>query len=54
VQSGRGAEIEALIVRETQELIDRLSWVLGLCFLLAAGTAGLTIWVIQRAFARLE
>lgn len=54
VQSGRGAEIEKLIVGETQELIDRLSWVLGLCFLLAAGTAGLTVWIIQRAFARLE
>ena len=54
VQSGRGAEIEARIVRETQELIDQLAWVLGLCFLLAAGTAGLTIWIIQRAFARLE
>lgn len=54
VQSERGAQIEALIERETQELIDQLSWVLGLCFLLAAGTAGLTVWVIQRAFARLE
>jgi signal transduction histidine kinase len=28
--------------------------VLGLCFLLAAGTAALTVWIIQRAFARLE
>lgn len=54
VQSGRGAEVEAMIVRETQDLIDRLTWVLGLCFLLAAGTAGLTVWIIQRAFARLE
>lgn len=54
VQSGRGTELEALIVRETQDLIDRLIWVLGLCFLLAAGTAGLTVWIIQRAFARLE
>lgn len=54
VHSERGAQVEALIVKETQELIDRLIWVLGLCFLLAAGTAGLTVWVIQRAFARLE
>ena len=54
VQTGRGAQVEALIVRETQELIDRLSWVLGLCFLLAVGTAVLTVWVIQRAFTRLE
>ena len=25
-----------------------------MCFLLAASTAGLTVWIIQRAFARLE
>lgn len=54
VQSGRGAQIEALIVRETQDLIDKLIWVLGLCFFLAAGTASLTVWILQRAFARLE
>ena len=54
VQSERAAKLEAMIVAETQELIDRLSWVLGLCFLLAAGTAALTVWIIQRAFARLE
>ncbi len=54
VQSERGAEVEALIIRQTQELIDNLVWVLGLCFLLAAGTAGLTVWIIQRAFAQLE
>jgi signal transduction histidine kinase len=54
VNSRRGAQVEALVVKETQELIDQLSWVLGLCFLLAAGTAGITVWIIQRAFARLE
>ncbi len=54
LQSARGTEVEALIVRETQELLDRLSWVLGLCFLLASGTAGLTVWIIQNSFARLE
>lgn len=54
VQSGRGAEVEAIIVRQTQELIDDMAWVLGLCFLLAAGTAGLTVWIIQRAFAQVE
>lgn len=54
VHSERGAQVEALIVRETQELIDNLTWVLGLCFALAAGTAGLMVWIIQRAFARLE
>ena len=54
IHSERGVRVEALIVRQTQELIDQLSLVLGLCFLLAAGTAGLTVWIIQRAFARLE
>lgn len=54
IQSERAAEVEGLIVRQTSELIDELTWVLGLCFLLAAGTAGLTIWILQRAFARLE
>lgn len=54
IQSERGAQLEALIERETQELLDQLSWVLGLCFVLAAGTAGLTVWIIQKAFARLD
>jgi signal transduction histidine kinase len=54
VDTVRGAQVEALIVRETQDLIDELVWVLGLCFLLAVGTAALTVWIIQRAFARLE
>jgi two-component system sensor histidine kinase UhpB len=47
-------EIEARIVSESQQLIDDLAWVLGLCIVLAAGTAGITVWIIQRAFARLE
>jgi signal transduction histidine kinase len=54
VHTERGASVEALIVSESQSLIDQLIGVLSLCFLLAAGTAGLTVWVIQRAFARLE
>jgi signal transduction histidine kinase len=54
VQSGRGAQIEALIERETQSMLDQLSWILGLCSLLAVGTAALTVWVLQRAFAKLE
>lgn len=54
VQDKRGAELEAVIVAETQELIDELSWVLGLCFLIAAGSAGLTVWIIHRGFAMLE
>ena len=54
VYSVRGAQVEAMIVSQTQELIDDLAWVLGLCFLLAASTAALTLWIIQRAFAKLE
>ena len=54
IQSERGAQVEAMIVRQTQDLIDDLTWVLGLCFLLALATAGLTVWIIQRAFAKLE
>jgi signal transduction histidine kinase len=54
VQSERGAEVEAVIVDETQTLIDDLGWILGLCIVLAASTAGVTVWIIQRAFAKLE
>lgn len=54
VHSDRGAQVEALIVKQTQELIDALAWVLGFCLLLAVATAGLTVWIIQRAFTKLE
>ena len=54
VNSARGTQVEALIVRQSQDLIDGLAWVLGLCFILAACTASITIWIIQRAFAKLE
>lgn len=54
IRSERGAQVEAIIVRESQELMDDLAWVLGICFVLAVGTAGLTVWTIQRAFAKLE
>ena len=54
MNSARGAQVEALIVRQSQDLIDGLAWVLGLCFVLAACTASITIWIIQRAFAKLE
>lgn len=54
VHSPRGAQVESLIMTESQELIDQLIWVLGLCSLLAIGTAALTVWIIQRAFERLE
>ncbi|MEZ5352492.1 MAG: sensor histidine kinase [Bryobacteraceae bacterium] len=54
IQTERGAQVEALIVGQTQKLLDELTWVLALCFLLAASTAGLAIWIMQRAFAKLE
>ncbi|MCX6613302.1 MAG: sensor histidine kinase [Acidobacteria bacterium] len=54
IQSERGAQLEALIVTQTQELIDNLAWVLGLCLILAISTAGLSLWIIHRAFLRLE
>lgn len=54
VQSDRAASLEARIEEESKELLDSLAWVLGLCIALAAGTALLTIWIMQRAFARLE
>jgi signal transduction histidine kinase len=54
IHSERGAQVEEMIVQQSQELIDNLAWVLGLCFLLAAGTAGLTVWTIQRAFEKME
>ncbi len=54
VQSDRAASLEARIEQQSQELLDNLAWVLGLCIALAVGTAVLAIWIIQRAFARLE
>jgi signal transduction histidine kinase len=54
IRTGVGSTLEAKIVKESQELLDQLAWVLGLCFLLAAGTAGMSVWIIQRAFAKLE
>lgn len=54
IHSERGAQLEEAIVRQTQDLLDGLAWVLGVCFLLAAGAAGMSVWVIQRAFAKLE
>ncbi len=54
VDSVRGRQLEAKIVEQTQTLLDELVWVLGICILLATGTAGMTVWLIQRTFARLE
>jgi signal transduction histidine kinase len=52
--SERGTALETRIVAESQELLDQLEWVLALCFVLAAGTAGMTVWAIDKAFAKLE
>jgi signal transduction histidine kinase len=54
VDTERGRELEARIVAQTQSLLDGLVWVLGICILLAMGTAGMTVWVIQKTFAKLE
>ena len=54
LQSDRGASLEGKIVKETQLLIDQLALVLGFCFLLAVGTAAMTLWMLHRAFAKLE
>ncbi len=54
VDTARGTELEARIEQQTKTLLDELAWVLGLCILLAAGTAAMTTWVIQQAFTKLE
>lgn len=50
----RGRALEMRIVSQTQSLLDGLVWVLGICIVLAAGTAGMTVWLIQKTFAKLE
>ncbi len=54
VDSNRGAALEQQIEAESSQLLDRLTWILGACFLLAVVGSALTIWVIHRAFRRLE
>jgi signal transduction histidine kinase len=54
VATGRGAELESRIEEQSRALLDELVWILGACFILAAGSAGMTIWVVNRAFRRLE
>lgn len=54
VDSTRGAALEQRIEEQSQELLGRLSLILGICLLLAVIVSGLTIWVIHRAFRRLE
>lgn len=54
VQSGRGAELENRIEAESQELLDELVWMLGLCSILASGCAAVTVWTINRSFRKME
>lgn len=54
VDSNRGAELVQRIEEESRDFLDRLTWILGACFLLALVGSTLTIWVIHRAFRRLE
>jgi signal transduction histidine kinase len=54
VDPDRGAAIEALIERQSEKLLDELSWILGACFVLAVAGSALTIWITNRAFRRLE
>ncbi len=54
VATGRGAALEAGIEEQSRSSLNELVWILGSCFLLAAGSAAMTIWIINRAFHRLE
>lgn len=54
VDTERGRALEERIVTQTQALLDDLVWVLGICILLAVGTSGMTIWIIQKTFKKLE
>jgi signal transduction histidine kinase len=53
VSSGRGAELESRIEMQSQDLLDELEELLGICLLLALGCAGLTVWSTKRAFDKL-
>jgi len=54
VSSGRGAELEARIEQQSQDLLDELEVVLGICLLLAFACAFVTIYTTRQAFRRLE
>ena len=54
VSSGRGAELEGEIEKRSQELLDELEVVLGVCLVLASGCAAATVYTTRRAFRRLE
>lgn len=51
--SERGARLELLIEERSQELLDDLELVLGLCLVMAITSAVVAIWTTQRAFERL-
>lgn len=54
LNTDRGQELEYQIESQSMELLDRLTWILGACLLLAVGGSALTIWTTNRAFRRLE
>jgi signal transduction histidine kinase len=54
VSSGRGAELEGQIETQSQELLDKLESVLGVCLILAFACAGVTVYITRRALRRLE
>ena len=54
VSSGRGAQLEEKIEKQSQELLDELEVVLGVCLVLAFSCAGVTLYTTRRAFRRLE
>lgn len=54
VSSGRGAELEGKIEVQSQQLLDELEGVLGICLVLAFACAGVTVFTTRRAFRKLE
>jgi signal transduction histidine kinase len=49
-----GAELESQIEEQSQRLLDELEIVLGVCLVMAAACAGLTVSATRRAFRRME
>jgi signal transduction histidine kinase len=54
VDPQRGAALESRIEKHSEELLDRLTWILGVCLVLSVAGSAATIWVTDRAFRRLE
>jgi signal transduction histidine kinase len=54
VSSGRGAELESRIEEQSQDLLDELELVLGICLVLAFACGATTIYTTRQAFRRLE